>query len=157
VAEGRDGVDIARGVRDDQAPRRGTIEDFALRFSASFQRLADHGDPEPDAKASKKFLRVVKPRYKQLAISMEAFVDISKLSTEEIIGTLKLSDDAKEEVAPPPSSSTGKLLLTHEEWLERTKGQDGGRGGSSSGERKDQKHRRGKNGSGGGGGGGDGP
>jgi hypothetical protein len=46
---------------------------------------------------------------------MEAFIDISKLSIEEIIGTLKSSDNVEEEVAPPPSSPTGKLLLTHEE------------------------------------------
>jgi hypothetical protein len=40
------------------------IEDFSLRFSGIVQRLADLGDPEPDAKATKKFLRVVRPRYK---------------------------------------------------------------------------------------------
>jgi hypothetical protein len=128
------------------------IEDFALRFSGIVQHLVDLGDPEPDAKAAKKFLRVVRPRYKQLAISMEDFVDISKLSIEEITGMLKSSYDAKEEVAPPPSSSTGKLLLTHEEWLEKTKGQDDGRGGSSSGEKKDQNNRRGKSNGGDGGG-----
>jgi hypothetical protein len=127
---------------------REAIEDFALHFSGIVQRMADLGDPEPDSKATKKFLRVVRPRYKQLVISMEASVDISNLSIEEITGTLKSSDDAEEEVAPPPSSSTRKLLLTHEEWLERTKGQDGGRGSSSSGENKDQKNRRGKSGGG---------
>jgi hypothetical protein len=40
------------------------IENFSLRFSGIVQRLADLGDPEPDAKATKKFLRVVRPRYK---------------------------------------------------------------------------------------------
>jgi hypothetical protein len=35
------------------------IEDFALRFSGVLQRLADLGDPEPDVKAIKKYLRVV--------------------------------------------------------------------------------------------------
>jgi hypothetical protein len=104
-------------LRDGEA-----IEDFALRFSSIVQRLADLGDLEPDAKAAKKFLRVVRPRYKQLVISMEPFVDISKLSIEEITSMLKSSEDAEEDVAPPPSSSTEKLLLTHEEWLERTKG-----------------------------------
>jgi hypothetical protein len=64
---------------------------------------------------------------------MEAFVDLSKLSIEEITGTLKSSDDAEEETTPPPNSSPGKLLLTHEEWVERYKSQDGGRGGSGSG------------------------
>jgi hypothetical protein len=130
-------------LRDEEA-----IEDFVLRFFDIIQHLADLGDPEPDAKATKKFMCVVRPRYKQLVTSMEAFVDISKLSIEEITGTLKSSNDAEEEVVPPPSSSTGKLLLTHEEWLERTKGQDGGRGGSCSGEKKDQKNHRGKSGSG---------
>jgi hypothetical protein len=36
-------------------------------------------------KAAKKFLCIVRPRYKQLVISMEAFVDISKLSTEDLL------------------------------------------------------------------------
>jgi hypothetical protein len=78
----------------------------------------------------KKYLRVVRARYKHLVVSMEAFVNISKLTIEEITGTLKSSDDADKE-APPASSnsSAGKLLLTHEEWLEKYKphSQDGAR------------------------------
>ncbi|KAF8672420.1 hypothetical protein HU200_049631 [Digitaria exilis] len=85
-------------LRDGEA-----IEDFALRFSGTVQRLAELGDPEPHGKAVKKYLRVVRLRYKQL------------LSIEEITGTLKSSDDAEEEPTPPTGSSTGKLLLTHEE------------------------------------------
>jgi hypothetical protein len=46
-------------------------------------------------------------------------------------------------VTLPANSSTGKLLLTHKEWLERSK-QDGGRGGSSSSEKRDHKNRHGK-------------
>jgi hypothetical protein len=103
-------------LRDDES-----IGDFALRFCGVVQRLAELGDPEPDLKAVKKYLRVVCPRYKQLVVTMEAFVDLSTLSIEEITGTLKSSDDADEEVTPPANSSTGKLLLTHEEWLERSK------------------------------------
>jgi hypothetical protein len=100
------------------------------------QCLADLRDPKPDAKAVKKYLRVVRPRYKQFVVSMEAFVDLSKLSIEEITGTLKSSDDTKE-VPSQSSSTSGKLLLTHEEWLEKYKPntQDGSRGGSSSGGR----------------------
>jgi hypothetical protein len=82
---------------------------------------------------------------------MEAFIDISKLLIEMISRTLKSSDDAEEEVMPPSSSSTGKLILTHEEWPERTKAQDDRHNGSSSRE-KDQKNHYGR-GSGGGGGG----
>jgi hypothetical protein len=105
------------------------IEEFALRFAGILQRLEDLGDPEPEEKAVKKYLRVVCARYKHLVVSMEAFVDLSKLTIEEITGTLKSSDDADEEVSLASSdSNTGKLLLTHEEWLEKYKphSQDGG-------------------------------
>jgi hypothetical protein len=37
------------------------IEEFALCFSNIIQRLADLGDPEPDVKVAKKFLRIVRP------------------------------------------------------------------------------------------------
>ncbi|XP_025815691.1 uncharacterized protein LOC112892792 [Panicum hallii] len=118
-------------LRDGEA-----IEDFALRFSGVLQRLGDLGDPEPEEKAVKKYLRVVRPRYKHLVVSMEAFADLSKLSVEEITGTLKSSDDADEEATPASNSSMGKLLLTQEEWLERYKpNADAGRGGSGSGGR----------------------
>jgi transposase InsO family protein len=110
------------------------IEDFTLRFTGVVQRLGDLGDPEPDTKAVKKFLRIVRPRYKQLVISMEAFVDLSNLSIEEITGTLKSSDDVEEEASPPSSKSTSnQLLLTHEEWMARMKLGDKGASGSSGG------------------------
>jgi hypothetical protein len=110
------------------------IEDFALRFAGVLQCLGDLGDPEPEEKAVKKYLRVVRARYKHLVVSMEAFVDISKLTIEEITGTLKSSDDADEEMTLPSNSASGKLLLTHEEWLEKYKPNiDDRRGGTSSG------------------------
>lgn len=104
-----------------------------MRFSGIVQRLADLGDPEPEDKAIKKYLCVVRPRYKQLVISMEAFVGLSKLSIEEVTGTLKTSDDAEAETPPPSTPATEKLLLTKEEWLEKYKQEDSGRGGSTSG------------------------
>jgi hypothetical protein len=110
------------------------IEDFALWFTGIVQRLGDLGDPEPDTKAVNKFLRIVRPRYKQLVISMEDFVDLSQLSIEEITGTLKSSDDVEEEAAPPQSHSTSnQLLLTHEEWMARMKLGDKGASSSSGG------------------------
>lgn len=90
------------------------------------QRLANLGDPEPDAKALKKYLCVVHSRYKQLIVSMEAFADLSKLTIEEVANTLKSSDDSDEE-AVPPLTNTGnkeKLLFTKEEWPEKYKQED---------------------------------
>jgi hypothetical protein len=103
-------------IRDDEA-----IEDFTLRFTGVLQRLADLGDPEPNEKAIKKFLHAVRPRYKQLVVSMEAFVELSKLSVEEVAGTLKSADNVEEEAPPLSNKPAGKLLLMHEEWLENYK------------------------------------
>jgi hypothetical protein len=110
------------------------IEDFALRLTGITQRLATLGDPEPEAKVVAKDLRVVRPRYKQLVISIKTLLDISQLSIEEVTGRLKAADD----VEPVPAHTTGdKLLLTEEQWVERykKKSTESGRGGSGSGGR----------------------
>jgi transposase InsO family protein len=116
-------------LRDGEA-----IEDFALRLSSMVQRLATLGDPEPDEKVVAKYLRVVRPRYKQLVISIETLLDISQLSIEEVTGRLKAADDV---VPAPANTASGKLLLTEEQWVERYKKKSGelGRGGSGSGGR----------------------
>jgi hypothetical protein len=98
------------------------------------QRLATLGDPEPDEKVVAKYLRVVRPRYNQLVISIETLLDISQLSIEEVTGRLKAADD----VEPVPAhTANGKLLLTEEQWVEKykKKDQESSRGGSSSGGR----------------------
>ena len=124
------------------------IEDFALRLTGIVQHLATLGDPEPDEKVVAKYLRVVRPRYKQLVISIETLLDISKLSIEEVTGRLKAADDVE-----PPAQQTagGKLLLTEEQWVERYKKKDQGstRGGSSSGSRGKRRGRGRGRGSGG--------
>jgi hypothetical protein len=98
------------------------------------QRLVILENPEPESKALKKFLCVVRPMYKQLILSMEAFGDLSKLTIEEVTRTMKSSEDVDEEAEPPPAgSSTEKLLLMKEEWLEKYKQEELGRGGSKSG------------------------
>jgi hypothetical protein len=82
---------------------------------------------------------------------MEAFTSLSKLSIDEITGTLKSSDDEDEDVAPLSSASSGKLLFTHKEWMKKYRVQDEGCSGSSSDEKKFPKNRRGKGTVGGGG------
>ncbi|XP_066341547.1 uncharacterized protein [Miscanthus floridulus] len=110
-----------------------SIEDFTLRLTNIVQRLAMLGDPEPDEKVVAKYLRVARPRYKQLVISIETLLDISTLSIEEVTGRLKAADDEP----PPAQTVAGKLLLTKEQWIERYKKRDQGsnRGGSTSGSR----------------------
>jgi hypothetical protein len=114
------------------------IEDFAHRLNRIVQRLEVLGDPEPEAKVVAKYLRVARPKYKQLIISMESFVDISTLTIKEVTDTLRAADEV-DTLPPPPSPqvSGGKLLLTEEQWLDRYKQKDGdsGRGGANSGGR----------------------
>ena len=58
------------------------IEDFTHRLNGIVQRLEVLSDPEPEDKVVTKYLRVAHPRYKQLIISMESFVDITTLTIE---------------------------------------------------------------------------
>jgi hypothetical protein len=96
--------------------------------------LAILGDPELEEKVVQKYLRMARPRFKQLIISIETLLDTSTLSVEEITGRLKSAEDDPE---TPSGQSSGKLYLTEEEWIERykKKEQGGGRGGSNSGGR----------------------
>ena len=105
-------------LRDGEA-----IEEFALRLTRIVQRLATLGDLKPDEKVVAKYLRIVRPRYKQLVISIETLLDISTLSIEEVTGRLKAADD----VDPVPAhTANSKLLLTEEQWVERYKKKDQG-------------------------------
>jgi hypothetical protein len=70
-----------------------SVEDFALRLSNIVQRLAILGDAEPEEKVVAKYLRVTRPRYKQLVVSVEQLLDITELSIEEITGRLKAGEE----------------------------------------------------------------
>lgn len=87
------------------------IEDFALRLTGIVQRLATLGDPEDEVKVVRKYLRIARACYKQLVISIETMLDISRLSIEEIAGRLKAADDDE---PLPAHTANGKLLLTEE-------------------------------------------
>jgi uncharacterized membrane protein YgcG len=110
-----------------------SVEDFAMRLSSLMNQLAKLGDPEADDKIIAKYLRVTRPRYRQLVVSIETLFDILTLLVEEVIVCLKgVEDDG---VVVGNWDGGDKLYLTEEEWLERFKQKesDGGhRGGSFS-------------------------
>jgi hypothetical protein len=62
----------------------------------------------------KKMLRVLPQRYAQIAISIETLLDLKTLTTEELVGRLKMAEDrlAIEYVV----DKTQKLLLSEEDW-----------------------------------------
>jgi hypothetical protein len=101
------------------------VEDFAMRLTGMMNQLATLGDPEPDDKIVAKYLRVARPRYHQLVVSIETLLDIESLSVEEVTAQLK----AVEDDGVVAGNGREKLYLTEEEWLERYKQKesDGGR------------------------------
>jgi hypothetical protein len=123
-----------------------SVEDFSLRLSNIVKRLAILGDPESESKVMAKYLRVARPRYRQLVVSIETLLNIDTLSIEEVIGRLKA---ATNDEPTPPQTVGGKLLLMEEQWLEKYKKPEYSRGRSSSGSRG-KRHARGRGRSGGG-------
>ena len=95
-----------------------SVEDFAMRLNNLTNELATLGDPEPKSKIVDKYLRVARPRYKQLVLSIETLLDVDDLSVEEITGRLKAAED---DIDPVNGRDGDKLYLTEEQWLERYK------------------------------------
>ena len=52
------------------------MEDFALCVTNVVQLLLILGDLEPKAKIVAKYLRVARPRYRQLVVSIDTLIDI---------------------------------------------------------------------------------
>nr|ADB85374.1 putative retrotransposon protein [Phyllostachys edulis] len=87
------------------------------------------GNTLEEEKVVKKFLRVVPPRYTQVAISIETLLDLSTLLIEELISRLRSLE--KRYMRDDSGGSSGRLLLTEEEWLAHVKKRE--QGDSSSG------------------------
>lgn len=61
------------------------MEDFALHLTGLISDLQQLGDDVDEFKAVRKFLRVVPPRYAQVAISIETLVDLKLLTIEHAV------------------------------------------------------------------------
>jgi hypothetical protein len=122
-----------------------SVEDFALRLSNLVQRLAILGDLEPEPKVVDKYLRVARPRYRQLVISIETLLDINEPSIEEVTGRLKAADDGHD-LGGGAGSSTARLNHTEEELVARvvSRLQLSGEGASRGGRPPSSKQRRGR-------------
>jgi hypothetical protein len=92
--------------------------------------LAAHGVTIIDEEAVAKYLRVVPPKYTQIALSIKTLIDMSTLTLEDVIGRLRAMD---EHVEAATASADSKLLLTEEEWAARMREKRSGEGSSSHG------------------------
>jgi hypothetical protein len=113
-----------------------TVEDFSLRVSSLVTELQSLGDTTSELDGVQKILRVVPPRYAQMACSIETLLDLKDLSIDELSGRLAASEGRGE----PEQDASGRLYLTEEEWRARDKNRQPGVGssGSSSKQRKDR-------------------
>jgi hypothetical protein len=87
------------------------MEDFTMQLAGIMNQLATLGDPEDDEKVVLKYIRITRPKFKQLVILIETLLDVSTLSIEEVTGRLKEAEDNSVEVP----AVEGKLLLIEEE------------------------------------------
>ncbi|XP_073362516.1 uncharacterized protein [Aegilops tauschii subsp. strangulata] len=106
-----------------------TVDEFALRLTGMMNNLALLDDDLKEERAVEKFLRVVLPRYAQVALSIEMLLDLSELTVEELTGRLKAAEEryGLDGVAQGGSS----LMFTHEEWMARQQKIDQNSSGSA--------------------------
>ena len=106
-----------------------SVEDFGLRLAALVADLELYGDPVTEHKAVQKFLRVVPRKFRPMAMAIESLIDLKTMSIEELVGRFSACEDHYD--LDDATQSTGRLMLTHEEWMAREK-HGGGSGSSSS-------------------------
>jgi hypothetical protein len=85
------------------------VEDFSLRLTTVVSQLRVLDDEVSDKEMIKKLMHVVPDNLEQVAISMEALLDLKSLSIEEVVGHLCTVELRKK---PSPSKEAeGRLLL----------------------------------------------
>jgi hypothetical protein len=93
-----------------------SVEDFAFRLSTLHRRLVFHGDQDIDERrVVEKYLRTVPPKYAQIVVAIEQFLDFDMLTLEEVTGRLKAVDDREEQAPTEPITVGGKLMYTEEQ------------------------------------------
>ncbi|CAD6224022.1 unnamed protein product [Miscanthus lutarioriparius] len=99
-----------------------TIEDFTVRIGKIATNLKGLGETSvDDARVMKKFLRVVPPRYNQVAVTTEMFYDLKTLSVEELVGRLRAAEDRFEPTVEEVTNKQGQLMMTEDDWAAKHK------------------------------------
>ena len=91
------------------------MDDFTLRLTRLVNNLEILGDKIEEDCVVKKFLRVIPPRYSQVAISIKMLVDLQTLLVEELIGQLKAIEERyDQDNTDGASGHRGGLACVHE-------------------------------------------
>ncbi|WVZ69826.1 hypothetical protein U9M48_018553 [Paspalum notatum var. saurae] len=73
--------------------------EFAVRVTGLVGSLREMGETIAEPRVVKKILRVVPRRLKQVAVAVEMFADLDTAKIEEVIGRLRVAEDADKEDA----------------------------------------------------------
>jgi hypothetical protein len=99
-----------------------SVDDFTMRPSSLVAALATLGEEIKEQQVVQKLLHVIPKHLSQVVITIEVTQDLSKLTLEDAGGRLHAAEDhAEEEDVLPPPRVDGKLLLTEEQWKEKTR------------------------------------
>ena len=100
-----------------------TVSDFGVRISTLAANLRSLGDNIQDAEVVQKLLQVVPEKLTQAVVSLEMFLDLNRVSIEEVIGRLRVFE---ERLKPKEvTDSLGRLMLCEEDWEARRKSRRG--------------------------------
>nr|GEU68731.1 putative reverse transcriptase domain-containing protein [Tanacetum cinerariifolium] len=92
------------------------VDEFAVKVSNIVSTMRALGDTVKESYVAKKLLREVPSKFLQIASTFEQFGDLDMMTVEEVIGRLKAHEERMKGYG---ESDDRKLLLTHQEWLER--------------------------------------
>ncbi|WVZ58939.1 hypothetical protein U9M48_009154 [Paspalum notatum var. saurae] len=85
--------------------------EFAVRVTGLVGSLREMGETIAESRVVKKILRVVPRRLKQVAVAVEMFADLDTAKIEEVIGRLRVAEDADKEDALEVTEGVGRLML----------------------------------------------
>jgi uncharacterized membrane protein YgcG len=128
------------------------VDDFTDRLQELVAAMETLGEEVPSRKVVTKLLRVVPKSLSQVAVAIEITSDLNTLSLEDASGRLRAAEEREgEDNEQSQIRADGKLYMTHEQWVARTRKVESGEGSSSRGGSHGGRGRgRGRRGSGGG-------
>jgi hypothetical protein len=75
------------------------------------------GEKFEESNSARKFIQVVSSKFLEIASAIEQFVDLKKITMEEVTGRLKAHEERLRRSTE--EKDDGELLLTRSQWLEK--------------------------------------
>ncbi|XP_074355869.1 uncharacterized protein LOC141695529 [Apium graveolens] len=92
------------------------IDDFYMKINGIVSNIRALGEPVAKSYMVKKLLRVVPPKFLQIASTLEQFGDLETMFIEEAVGALKAHE---ERMRGTGTTSDAQLMLTEEKWRKK--------------------------------------